>query len=103
MKEVTCPIALLDHQVGPVAVAIKYKPLSNGTLLWHHPQHGGAVLLVECIACVNEEKPSVLLMGVLLPQEPHHVNTPLDTVFQIPAELLHTEGLLGLYPCFYKI
>ena len=76
VKEVNCPTALHDHQGGPVVVAIKCKPRSTGPLMSHHLQHGGAVILIERIVCINEEKPPVILLGVLLPQELQYVDFP---------------------------
>ena len=71
MKELTCPITLPNHQIVPVAVAIKYKPRSTGPLMLHRLQHRGSVLLVEYSVHINEEKPQVLIMRVLIPEEPH--------------------------------
>ena len=64
----------------------------------HFPQHSGAVLLIERIVRVNEEKLPVLLLGILMPQEPHQVNKSLNPGFQPPTELLRPTGLLGLFP-----
>lgn len=96
LKEMTCPIACPDHQGGPVAVAIIIKPRTIGTLVVHRPQNGGTVLLIECIVRINEEKPPLILLVMMLPHKPDRVNSPLDPGFQLPTELLHPAGLLGL-------
>ena len=57
------------------------------------PQHGCAVLLVERIARINEEKPPVLLLGVLLPQNLHRVDLPFEPCIQATAELLCPSGV----------
>ena len=99
MEELTYPVAQPDQQCGPVAVAVKFKPHTTWPLVTHRPHHGYAFLLIKRIARVNEEKPPFLLLGVLMPQEPHYVNSSLHTGFQPPAELLHTTDLLGIRPC----
>ena len=65
-----------------MAVAVKFQPRTTGPLVAHRPQHGCAILLIERVLRINEEKPSVLLMGMLLPQDPHRVNPPFDTRLQ---------------------
>ena len=67
-----------------MVVAIKWKARTTGPLVEHRPQHSGAVLLSEHIVFINKEKPTVLLMGVLLTQEPHRMNNSLNTNFQPP-------------------
>ena len=101
-KYVTHPIVCADHQGGLVAVSFKCKPHTTGPLVAHGPQHGCAVLLIEHIARINEEKPSVLPQGVMLPQEPHLVNPPLGTGFQPPVELLRPTCLIGFCPCHFQ-
>ena len=96
--EVTRTIDRTDHQCGPEAVGIKYKPYNTGPIVAHLPQYGYAFLLVERIACVNREKPPVLLLDMLLLQEPHRVNPPFDPCLQSTAELLRTAGILGTRP-----
>ena len=81
-EEVTRSISRPDHQCGSVELAVEYKPRTNGPLMPHLPHHGCAVLLIERIARVNEEEPPVLLLGVLLPQKPHCVDTLLNTRLQ---------------------
>ena len=98
-EEATCPISHLDHQSSPVVVAVESEPHTTGPLMPHRPQYGCAVLLIERIARVNEDKPPVLLLDMLLPQEPHRMNTPFDPRLQSTAELLRPTGLLGLRPC----
>ena len=88
VKEVTRLVALQYHQCGPVAVAVKCKPCTTGPSVEHLQQHCCKFFLIERIARFNEEKPPVLLLGVLLPQEPQHMNLPLDPRFQPPTELL---------------
>ena len=56
-EEVTCPISRPDHQCGPMLVAVEWKPRTTEPLMPRRPQHGCAVLLVERIARINEEKP----------------------------------------------
>ena len=99
IEELTHLIARPDHHCGSVALAVKFKLRTTRSLVAHLPQHGGAVIIIKHIACVNEEEPPVLLLGVLLPQEPHRVNTPLDPGFQILAELLRLSDILDLCPC----
>ena len=65
----------------------------------HFLYNGCAVLLIERIARVNEEKPPVLILGLLLPQKPYRVNPPLNPGLQTPTELLLPAGLLDLRPC----
>ena len=54
MKEMTVPVACSDHQFVPVAVSVKFKPRTTGTLVAHCPQFGCEVLLIERIVRVNE-------------------------------------------------
>ena len=75
-EEVNHPISRPDHQRGLVAVAVECEPRTTTPLMPHLPQHGFTVLLIGCIACVYEEEPPVLLLGVLLPQKPHRVDPP---------------------------
>ena len=62
----------------------------------HRPQHGCAVILIECITHVNEEEPLVLLLGMLLSQKPHRVDPPFNPRLQATADMLSLAGLLGL-------
>ena len=62
------------------------------------PQHGCAFLLIEHSVRVNEENLSVFLLIMLLPKDPHHVNTAFDTCLQSTTELLRPAGLLGFRP-----
>ena len=64
----------------------------------HRQQHGCAYLLIESIESINKEEPPVLLLGILLPQEPHHVDPPFNPCLQAAAELLRPAGFLGLHP-----
>ena len=61
------------------------------------PQNYGPVLLIELIAHINEDKPPVLLLQVLLPHKPHHVDPTLYLLFHTPEELLFPLGLFGLH------
>ena len=46
-KEVNHSVTRTDHQRGPVAVAVEYKPHTTGSLKPHRPQHVCEVLLIE--------------------------------------------------------
>ena len=98
VDEVTCTVAFPHHQYGPVAVSVEYKPRNTGPPVAHRPQIGCEVLLIERIARVNEKETPVLLLGILLPQQPHNVDPPYNLRFQSTAELLHYTGLLGSAP-----
>ena len=62
VEEALLPVARPDHQCGPVAVAVEYKPRTTRPLVAHRPHHVCAVLIIEHIARVNEEEPPVLLI-----------------------------------------
>ena len=48
----------------------------------HCPQHVCAVLLVERIMRVDDEEPPVLLLGMMLQQKPHRVDSPFNPCLQ---------------------
>ena len=96
VKEVTHATAHPDQQCVPVVSAVKCKPQTTGTLMAHLPQCVCVIILIEHIVHINYDKTAVLLLGMLLPQETHRVDPPLNPGFQPPAELLRPAGLLGL-------
>ena len=60
------------------------------------------VILIECIMRVNEGENPILLLGVLLPQEPRRMYPPLNPRLQATTEQFRTAGLLGLRPCHHQ-
>ena len=97
-KEVTRPITLPDHQRGPVVVSVECEPRTTGPHKLHCPQHGCAVLLIERITRANEEEPPILVLGVLLPQEPHRVDTPLISDSRPPQSFSVPQASLASAP-----
>ena len=79
--------------------AVKCKLCTTVPLVTHLPQHICAVILIERIVHIKEENPPVLILGMMLNQEPHRVNPPLNYCFQTTAELILPAGILGLCPC----
>ena len=62
----------------------------------HCPYHVYAVLLIERIVHINEEKLPDLLLGVFLSQDLHRVDNSLNTGLQPPLELLRPAGFFAL-------
>ena len=62
------------------------------------PDHGCPVLLIERIARVNDEKPQILLLPVLLLEDAHRVDGALYPSLQAPRQLRGAAGGLGLRP-----
>ena len=93
VKEFTCPVACPVNKCFPVGVAIKWKPHTTGSLVAHRQYYNCEVFLIKRIARTNEEKLSVLLLGVLLPQEPHCMNPPHP-----PAPSVLSSNPLQIFP-----
>ena len=55
------------------------------------------VRAIDCLVLLGSDLH--LLLGMMLPQEPYHMNPPFDPRLQFTTELLHHAGLLGLCPC----
>ena len=67
---------------------------ATGTLVPDGPNNGCLVLLVECVPRINKEKPTSGLLGVLCPEEAHHVHPSLNTRFHPSHQLIgSTPGL----------
>ena len=81
-----------------MAISVKFKLWTIGPLVLHFPHHGCGVLLIERIARIIEDKPPVIFLVLLMPQDPHRGNNPFDPRFQPPAEFLLPAGLLVLFP-----
>ena len=60
-----------------MALAVKSKLRATGTLMPDSPEHGCPVLLIERITRVNEEKPPILLLPVLLEEDAHRMDGAL--------------------------
>ena len=105
MNEVLHLFPIPDHQCGPVVATFECKICATGPIVSDRPQNYGPVLLIECIAHVNRDKTPVVLLQVLLPHKPHHVDSPLYIYFQTPEELLLPVGLFGLFSnhCKYAL
>ena len=56
-----------------MAVAVKSKLRATGPLMPDNPEHGCPVLLIERITRINEEKPPILLLPVLLKEDAHRM------------------------------
>ena len=83
-----------------MAVTVESKLCATGPLMPKLPQHGGPVLLIELVACINEEKLPVLLLRVLILDQLHCMYTPLYPRLDAPeatTELLFPAGLFGLH------
>ena len=91
MKEATRPAGVTDNQNVPVAVSVKGKPRAAGL------DHGRLILLIEHIACINEEEYPIILPIKLLLQEVHHVDYTFYTRLYPDAQLLLPAGLFCLW------
>ena len=67
------------------------------TVIPDPPQHGGPIILMERVSHINEEKPPVLILQVLLPQQLHVMYPPLDTRINPSTDMFSSTGLLCLY------
>ena len=86
IKEVHRPHSMPDNQGDPIAATVKNKLYETVPIILYLQQCYGPILLFELIACVNEEKPPVVLLWVIFPKQPRHVNTSLDPGFQ-PSQI----------------
>jgi hypothetical protein len=66
------------------------------------PQHCNPILLIERIACVNEEKSPFFFHAVRLPHVIDGMNSTFDSRFQACTELVDTAGFFGFLPCHVK-
>ena len=67
VKEFPHPSPIPDHQGGPLAATFEFKICATVPIVLDLPHNYGPVLLIECIVRVNEDKPPVLILRVLLP------------------------------------
>ena len=51
-----------DNQGDPIAATVKNKLYETVPIIPYLQQYYGTIILVELIACVNEEKPPVVLL-----------------------------------------
>ena len=77
---------------GPVAAAVKSKLRATGPLMPDIPEHGCTVLLIERIARINEEKPPILLLTVLLEEDTHCMDGALYPGLKAAPYLSGTAG-----------
>ena len=60
------------------------------------PQHGSLVILIERVVRVNEEKPPVILLLVLMQDNPYRVYPPFYPHLKAAAELFYLEVIFYL-------
>ena len=92
----------LSTSVATVTVTVKGKLRATGPLVLDSPEHGCPVLLIERVARVNEEKPPILLILKLLPEDAHRVYGALYPRLQASRQLRHATGGLGLRPGYLE-
>ena len=88
------PPPITYHHDGPVAVTVEGKLCTTGPLMTDFPHHGGPVLLIECVSCVNDKKLQVLLLWMMFPEQLHNMYPPLYTHLKDDTELFYSAGLL---------
>ena len=92
-EEMTHPISFPDHQCGPVAVSVECEPRTTGSFMPYLPQHGCVVILVERIVRINDKELPFLVLSMLLPHNPHHVDPPPQS-----PPLFHCRTVLSRRP-----
>ena len=75
-----------------MVVAIEHKAGAGWPEVPDRPQHGHLVLLIECIACVNEQEPSPFLLSMFIPKQMHGVYHTLNAHCEAGTELVRTTG-----------
>ena len=81
-----------------VAGAVEGELRATRPLMMYIPKHGCPVLLIERVPCINEEKPPVLFLRVLLPEDAHCMYAALYPRFYSPVQLDFLAGGLCLLP-----
>ena len=77
-------------------MTVEVKLCTTGTLIPVGPNHGPLVLLVECAPHINKDKPPVLLLGMLGPEEAYHVYPTLNTCFHPSHQIFSSTHRLFL-------
>ena len=78
-----------------MTLIVEIELCDTGPLVSEFPQYGGPVILIGCVARVNEDKPPVLLLLVLLRKQPHKIITTIDCRLYPPEYLFSPTGLLS--------
>ena len=86
VQEVAGSIHVTHHQSGPVAIAVESELCATGPLKLGSPHNRRLILIIKRALCVNEEESPVLILGMLLPQEVHHMDAPSMHV-SIPLQI----------------
>ena len=90
------PIHVAHQQSGLVAIAVEIEPRVTKPLESDGQNHFRLILLIECVLRFNEEESPVLLLVMILPQEAHCMDAPLNTCLRPSANLVHTTRVLCL-------
>ena len=86
----------MHRQSGPVVVSVKGQMYATGPLISYRPHNFRTISLIEHVSRVNEEEAPVLLLGVLLLQEEHHMYADLNTGLHPPRQFVSSTRLLSL-------
>ena len=65
MQEVTWPLQVTHHQFVPLVIAVKGTMRATGTLVWDGSKHGRAVLPIEHVLHINEDKIQFLFIVMM--------------------------------------